>query len=114
MTMTPIRSFSSHSLFTTSLIKHMAVGAGIGLLLISFFLAGVKHPNPSWPSYWMARPLLLVPIAGALGGGFFYVVRQWGQGETWKKVVATLIGVFGYLVAVWMGTIVGLDGTLWN
>ncbi len=114
MTMTPISSFSSSSFFTASFVRHLVVGATLALLLISFFLAGVKHPNPSWPAYWMVRPLVLVPVAGALGGGFVYVVRQWGQQETWKKVVATLIGVFGYLVAVWIGTIVGLDGTLWN
>lgn len=112
--MTPISSFSSPSFVTVSFVKHLVVGTTLALLLISIFLAGVKHPNPNWPAYWMVRPLVLVPVAGALGGGFFYMVRQWGQHETWKKVVATLIGVLGYLVAVWMGTIVGLDGTLWN
>lgn len=112
--MTPISSFSAQSFPVASLAKRMAVGAALALLLISLFLAGVKHPNPSWPSYWMIRPLLIVPIAGALGGGFFYAVRQWGPHETWKKVLATLVGILGYLVAVWMGTILGLDGTLWN
>lgn len=32
----------------------------------------------------------------------------------WQKWLAMVISVIGYLVAVWPGSVLGLDGTLWN
>ena len=51
-----------------SLIKRMLVGAGIGLLLISLFLLSAGEPNPEWGKLWMIRPLIIVPLAVAMGG----------------------------------------------
>lgn len=55
---------------TSALARPMLFGASIGLLLILVFLYGVKNPNPGWGKFWMARPLLMVPFAGAMGGLF--------------------------------------------
>lgn len=99
---------------TGSVYKRAFQGGGIALVLIILFLAGVDTPNPEWPKFWMVRPLVVVPIAGAMGGVFFYFMDFMRNGGIWSKILANVISLFAYLVAVWMGTVLGLDGTLWN
>lgn len=97
-----------------SLIKPALIGGVIALVLIGIFLAGVNNPNPEWPKYWLLQPLMIVPIAGASGGIFFYVVSRIFRAKGWNKFLSLLLGLAGYIFILWMGTILGLDGTLWN
>ncbi len=30
------------------------------------------------------------------------------------KVLATIFGILVYIIGLWMGSVLGLDGTLWN
>jgi hypothetical protein len=32
----------------------------------------------------------------------------------WIKIVANIVSLLGFIIALWMGTVLGLDGTLWN
>lgn len=94
--------------------RRMAQGAAIALVLISIFLLGVHNPNPAWPRLWMVKPLLIVPCAGAMGGVFYYFMDHLRFQGGWKNVLATLLSVLGYIIALWLGTVLGLNGTLWN
>lgn len=94
--------------------KRMLQGAGIALVLIAIFLLGAGEPDPRWPKFWMLRPLIVVPIAGAMGGVFYYFMDHLRYEGGWKKILANFVSLIGYLVALWMGTILGLDGTMWN
>lgn len=96
------------------LIKRGIVGGGIALLLITIFLLGVKNPNPAWPRFWMVRPLIIVPVAGIAGGLFYHFMYQLGRQRMLARTAAVIIGLAGYMVAIWLGTVLGLDGTLWN
>ena len=94
--------------------KWVLAGASIALGLIVTFLSTAGDPDPAWPRYWMVRPLVIVPLAGAAGGAFFGamdVVRQKGG---WYTVLGILLGLLVYLVGLWMGIVLGLDGTFWN
>jgi len=93
--------------------KPVFIGAAIGLFLISFFVFGVDEPNPEWPKLWRIRPLIITPLAGAMGGAFFYFMNFMGSRGV-NKTVAFLIGSIGFLVALWLGTVLGLVGTMWN
>ena len=97
-----------------SMFTRMAQGAGIALVLIALFISGVDNPDPSWPRFWYIRPLLMVPIAGAMGGVFYYFMAHLRRLGGWQNWLAIVISVIGYLVAVWPGSVLGLDGTLWN
>lgn len=99
---------------SASLTKRVLLGAGIGLLLITLFLLGVKEPKPEWGKLWMLKPLLIVPLAGASGGAFTYFLDQFRQQGGWKGVVAFIVSLIGYVVALWLGTVLGLNGTLWD
>lgn len=97
-----------------SLAKRMIIGAGIGLLVISFFLITAGEGNPAWGPLWRIRPLIVVPFAGAMGGlcnyYIFYFRNQFGI----NKAIATILSVLVCIIGLWMGIVLGLDGTLWD
>lgn len=97
-----------------SLGKRMLQGAGIALILILLFLLGAGEPNPDWGKLWMVKPLLVVPLAGALGGGFYYFMDNLRYQGGWKKVLAILLSLIVYVIVLWLGTVLGLDGTWWD
>lgn len=92
----------------------MTLGALIGLLLISLFLLGTGEPNPEWGRAWWIKPLLLVPFAGAMGGMFTYFVSQQNLQSDWAKIVGMMISLLVFIVGLWMGFVLGLNGTYWN
>ena len=97
-----------------SLTKRMLVGAGIGLLVISFFLFSVDTPNPAWPNYWMIKPLIAVPIAGAMAGMLNYNLDHLRFQGGIMKAFAIVISLLAYVLCLWLGVVFGLNGTMWN
>jgi hypothetical protein len=94
-----------------ALIKHISIGAGIALVLIAIFLSGVGEPDPKWPKLWMLKPLFIVPLTGAIGGlGFYMLISLLPT----NKVMTTILGLVGYIIVIWMGFILGLNGTMWD
>ena len=93
--------------------KRMLLGAGIGLLLISFFLIGATKA-PEWSAYWWIRPLLVVPAAGALGGLFFYNMDHLRSQGGWRTGLANVLSLLVFIVVLWLGTVLGLAGTMWD
>lgn len=102
------------SLHPATLLRYAIIGAAIGLAIISFFVLGVDHPNPEWPKYWMVRPLVVTPLAGAMGGLFYGALESFRQQGGSKKAIAIVIGLLVFLIGLWMGVVLGLDGTMWN
>lgn len=98
----------------STLIQRMLIGAVIGFLLISVFVFGVDNPNPAWSEHWRIRPLLVTPLAGAFGILSFYlsdVLRFKGE---WANLFISIISIILFLIALWLGTVLGLAGTMWN
>lgn len=108
------KNASVPSFFSPALLKTMLIGAGIALIPIIFLLASVDQPHPSWPQYWMVRPLIIVPLAGAAGGAFFHLMSPMRYQGGWKKIVAIFISLLVFVFCLWIGTVLGLDGTLWD
>jgi hypothetical protein len=105
---------TTQSIHSASLSKCMLIGGGIALVLITAFLISAGEGNPNWPKYWMIRPLIIVPLAGATGGACYYVLDHLRYQGGWKKVLAYILSFLVYLIGLWMGTVLGLDGTWWN
>ena len=94
--------------------KRMLQGAVAGLVLIVFFLAGAGEPDPGWPKLWIIKPLLLVPAAGALGGVFYYNMDPLRHQGGWRTAFAYILSLLVFLLVLWLGTVLGLNGTMWD
>lgn len=55
----------------------MLVGAAIALVIISVFLYGVDNAKPEWGKLWILRPLIVVPLAGSMGGLFYHMMTSY-------------------------------------
>lgn len=108
--------FQNKPLHTASVGKRMGQGAGVAFILIAFFLisAGEPSPDPGWPRFWVIRPLVIVPFAGALGGLFYYNMDHLRDQGGRRKVLANVLSLLVFLVVLWLGTVLGLDGTWWD
>jgi hypothetical protein len=112
--MTKRNNLTAQSIHQGSLSKRMLQGAGIALMLIIIFLLGVDEPKPEWGKLWMLKPLIVVPLAGAAGGVFYYFMDHLRYQGGWRMVLAIILSLIGYIFALWIGTVLGLNGTLWN
>jgi hypothetical protein len=92
----------------------MIVGGAIGLVLISLFVFGVDQPNSEWGKYWMIRPLIITPLAGAMGGLCNYYILSFHKLMGVNKAVAVIVSVIVFVIGLWMGVVLGLDGTMWD
>lgn len=97
-----------------SLSKRLLQGGTVGLILISIFLLGAGDPDPEWGKLWMIRPLVIVPLAGAVGGAFYYLMDGLRYRGVWAKIGANILSLLVYIVILWIGTVLGLDGTMWD
>ena len=99
---------------SASLSKRMVQGTGIALTVISIILLGAGEHNPSWGRYWMIKPLIIVPLAGTLGGAFCYCMDHLRYQGGAGRVMANFLSLIVYLFGLWLGVALGLDGTLWD
>lgn len=98
----------------TPIAKPILIGAGIGLILISMFVFGVDNPDPKWGKLWRIRPLIITPLAGAMGGLFFYFMNYLSSRGNLNKTVAIIVGVVVFIIGLWLGVVLGLEGTMWD
>ncbi|WP_297333390.1 potassium transporter KefB [Flavobacterium sp.] len=89
-------------------------GGTIALVVIAFFILSVNIPNPEWGRYWRVKPLLLTPFIGAFGGMVMYYCTRLAAFLQINKVAGFLLSMPVYLVILWIGIVLGLNGTLWN
>ena len=111
--MTQQNEVRNHPIHPVSFAKPILLGAGIALLAISFFVFGVDAPHPAWGNYWMIRPLIITPLAGAVGGAF-YAFMDYQSSRGFNRTLAILLSFVVYLIGLWLGIVLGLDGTMWN
>ena len=98
----------------SSLRNRMLIGAGIAFMLMFLLLWPFDYARPEWGAYWFIRPFVVITFAGAVGGACNYFLFHWTSEGGWKRIMATLGSVVIYIFGLWVGTILGLDGTLWD
>jgi len=109
-----LKNFSIPQITTNSIIKRMLAGAVIGLAIISLLVFSVDDPNPEWGKFWMIRPLIITPIVAAFGFLSFFLKDFVRPQTDLMRLVVILLSIIAFVISLWMGTILGLDGTLWN
>lgn len=99
---------------TRKLLICVTIGGLIGLGIISMFVFGIDREDPAWGDNWRIRPLIVTPLVAALGGSAFYLVQFLKPKSLLIKIGLYAFSGFAFVVALWVGIILGLDGTLWN
>ncbi len=112
--MTKKDGFQDQPIHAASAGKRMLQGAAIGLIVIVFFLVGAGEPEPDWHRFWIFKPLVTVPLAGALGGLFAYNMDHLRSQGGWRTALAFVFSLLVYIVVLWLGTVLGLNGTMWD
>ena len=97
-----------------SLILRMLIGACIGLLIIFLFLINVDNPKPEWGTYWRIKPLIITPLVSAIGFLSFFFKEYLNPESYLSKLFVFIISLIAFIISLWMGIVLGLDGTLWN
>ena len=112
--MTAKNNLTTESTNKALLVKRVLIGTSIGLALILTFVLRVDNPKAEWGQFWIIRPLIITPLAGAAAGlcnHLLDILRKEGEG---KKLLANVLAVIIYVVGLWLGVVLGLAGTLWN
>jgi hypothetical protein len=112
--MTQENKFTAQQIHPATKGKRMLQGASIGLVLISIFLIGAGKPDPAWGKLWLIKPLLMVPFAGAMGGLFYYFMDHLRSQGGWRKAVAIVVSLIVFVFGLWIGAVLGLNGTFWD
>jgi hypothetical protein len=112
--MTNQSNFTAGPIDKTSLAKHLIIGLVIGFAVISFFVFGVDYVKPEWGEYWRIRPLIITPLAGAAGGAVFYFMDYIGKQRGWSKAGIIAMSTVVAFVGLFIGVVLGLDGTMWD
>jgi hypothetical protein len=84
-----------------------ALGASAPLALLLFIILTKEDVFESW----MLVPLTLIPLGGAVGGLFFYLM-----GFVWfptgnKKLIAVIFSTIIYFVVLWLSAVIAFNFT---
>lgn len=113
--MTHAENLPTQPIHKFTLARLAFIGWIIGLAVILVFILPVlNHSHPDWPKYWMIRPLIITPLAGAVGGVWYYLMDFLRYQGRWKTVVAYVLSFIGCFIAIWLGIVLGLVGTMWH
>lgn len=95
------------------MIKFILFPALLGFLLATLFIISVGGGSSDWSPLWMLQPLILVSAAGATAGSLHgWLAPKYFRGR-YKFLHYAALGLL-YLVAYWMGMVLGLNGTYWH
>lgn len=92
-------------------IKPMLLGVAIGLIAFFFFSRG--ESKPEWGTLWKIRPFVVLLLSGVFWGVCYnFLLRQ--KFLPMSKAATVILGLLGLFIGMWMGIVVGFDGTMWD
>ncbi|BCY29398.1 potassium transporter KefB [Flavobacterium okayamense] len=98
----------------STLIKFAITGAVIALILISLLIFSVNTPKPEWGQHWYIRPLIVTQFVTSIGGIALYLLNLKDFKSKILNLILLICSILIFVFFLWIGTILGLDGTLWN
>lgn len=98
----------------STLIKFAIAGAVIALILISLLIFSVNTPKPEWGQHWYIRPLIVAPFITSIGGIALYLLNLKDFKSKILNLILLIMSILIFVFFLWIGIILGLDGTLWN
>lgn len=83
------------------LILPSSLGASLPLALLLFVILNKEDVFESW----MAYPLTIIPLGGAAGGAFFYLMGFHWFPEGKNKLFAVIFSTILYFVGLWISAV---------
>jgi hypothetical protein len=103
------KSFLPNSL--KSLILPATLGASLPLAWLLFIIFTKEDLFESWMYY----PLTIIPIGGAVGGTFFYLMGFHWFPEGKSKLIAVIFSTALYFIGLWISAVMAFAVTgHWN
>lgn len=112
--MVQTNNLTTANIHPISLAKRMLISAGLGFILISMFLLSAGEGDPAWGNLWRIKPLIMVPLAGAGAGLINFLMDELCSQGGWKKSLTMIFTIIVYIIALWLGFVLGLNGTHWS
>lgn len=112
--MTAVQQTTKEPVNRKNLFVFMILGALPAISLMSLLVFSTDYVRPEWGKYWMIRPLVVIAFAGATGGACTYFINRWFGNGIGRKIAAFFVSAIVYLIGLWMGTVIGCNGTLWD
>lgn len=109
-----MKKVNNESFNKKNLIIMISFGFAVALAFIGFIILSVNEPKPEWGEYWYVRPLIITPIMGVFGGASCYMINTFSNKNSFIKLLLILSSILVFVFFIWIGTVLGLDGTLWN
>lgn len=100
----------SDSIHHKSIGQRALQGAGIASALIVVFLLIGGETNPGAPKMWWLLVIFMVPLAGGIGGSFYYLMDHLRCRGGWKKFLANIISLLVYFFMLLAGFVLGMNG----
>jgi hypothetical protein len=109
-----MKNFNMTAINKNHLSIMIVFGFALALAFVGFIILSVDNPKPEWSDYWFVRPLLITPIIGGFGGASCYLINTVVIQNSFVKLLRILFSIIVFIFFIWIGTVLGLDGTLWN
>lgn len=97
-----------------AIAKTMVIGLIFGLAIISLFVFTVSSPKEEWGNNWRMQPLILTPMIVAFGSLAFLANRIFKPQTKTAKTLLLIASIIAFIFSIWIGIVIGLNGTLWN
>lgn len=94
----------------TSLKKRVLQGGGFAMFLVVFSITLVGD-GEGQSVRSIVLPLLLVPLAGCIGGVVFYITDPMRQERGWWRAAANIVSVMAYCLLLFISYILATNGT---
>jgi len=93
------------SSFNPMSIKNLFLPTSLGAALPLFCLLLIILTKDDHFEPWMFYPITIIPVGGAIGGAFFYMMGfQWFPTGS-RKLVAIIFSTILYFVALWISAV---------
>ena len=83
------------------------LGASAPFSLLLFIILTKAGPFESW----MLAPLFLIPMGGAVGGVFFFLMGFHWFPQGTQKLIAIIFSTILYFVVIWLSAVIAFNFT---
>ncbi|GMQ33437.1 hypothetical protein Ataiwa_17090 [Algoriphagus taiwanensis] len=107
--------FMKKTTFLPEFLKELILPAALGASLpLAWLLLLILTKEDLFES-WMYYPLTIIPIGGAIGGAFFYLMGFHWFSEGKSKLIAIIFSTILYFVCLWFSAVTAFAITgHWN